>query len=90
MKFMMPVPKNMTNGAMAIETTPTIVPKIWPTLTTLLFEAVLPQMGCHTLRVKMVDAELSTELNEDRIAPNMTAAKKPMSGLGSTFITSSG
>ena len=30
----------------------------------------------------MVDAELSTELNEDRIAPNRTAAKKPMTGLG--------
>ena len=43
-------------------------------------------MGCQTFRVKMVDAEFSTELNEDRIAPNITAAKKPISGLGSTFI----
>ena len=25
---------------------------------------------------------LSTELNEDRIAPNMTAAKKPSTGVG--------
>ena len=90
MKFIMPVPKNITNGAMAMETTPTIVPKIWPTLTTLLLEACLPQMGCQTFSVKIVDAEFSTELNEDRIAPNITAAKKPISGLGSTSITRSG
>ena len=90
MKFIMPVPKNITNGAMAMETTPTTVPKIWPTLTTLLLEACLPQMGCQTFSVKIVDAEFSTELNEDRIAPNITAAKKPISGLGSTFITRSG
>ena len=38
----------------------------------------------------MVDAELSTELNEDRIAPNRTAAKKPMTGLGTTAETSAG
>ena len=30
----------------------------------------------------MVLMELRNELNEDRIAPNMTAAKKPISGAG--------
>ena len=30
----------------------------------------------------MVDAEFSTELKEDRIAPNITAAKKPITGFG--------
>ena len=34
--------------------------------------------------VNMVEAEFSTELKEDRIAPNRTAAKKPMIGLGTT------
>ena len=33
-------------------------------------------------KVNMVDAEFSTELKEDRIAPNMTAAKKPITGFG--------
>ena len=35
--------------------------------------------------VNMVEAEFSTELKEDRIAPNRTAAKKPMIGLGTTL-----
>ena len=40
--------------------------------------------------VNMVLTELSTELNEDRIAPNMTAAKKPMTGCGTTRVMSVG
>ena len=32
--------------------------------------------------VNMVLTELRTELNEDRIAPNITAAKKPITGFG--------
>lgn len=35
----------------------------------------------------MVDAEFSTELKEDRIAPNITAAKKPRIGFGITCAT---
>ena len=38
----------------------------------------------------MVAAEFSTELNEERIAPNRTAAKKPMIGFGTTAETSAG
>ena len=38
----------------------------------------------------MVDAEFSTELKEDRIAPNITAAKKPRIGFGITCATSIG
>lgn len=38
----------------------------------------------------MVDAEFSTELKEDRIAPNNTAAKKPMTGFGTTAETRAG
>lgn len=87
---MMPVPKYITNGAIAIATTPTTVPKIWPIFTTLFVSAFLPQIGCQIFSVKMVEAEFSTELNEDRIAPNITAAKKPISGLGRTSITSIG
>ena len=40
--------------------------------------------------VNMVFTELSTELNEDRIAPNITAAKKPMTGWGTTRVISAG
>ena len=38
----------------------------------------------------MVEAEFSTELKEDRIAPNMTAAKKPMTGFGTISEISAG
>ena len=38
----------------------------------------------------MVDAEFRTELKEDRIAPNITAAKKPRIGFGITCATSIG
>ena len=38
----------------------------------------------------MVDAEFRTELNEDRIAPNITAAKKPMTGFGTISEMSAG
>ena len=89
-KFIIPVPKFMTNGAIAMATTPTIVPNTWPVFTTFCVLAFLPQIGCHTFSVKMVEAEFRTELNEDKIAPNMTAAKKPISGFGIISITSNG
>ena len=40
--------------------------------------------------VNIVSTEFSTELNEDRIAPSITAAKKPISGAGTTCETSCG
>ena len=53
-----------------------------PTLTHCISEAFGLMAVRYRSRVNMVDAELSTELNEDRIAPNITAAKKPSSGFG--------
>lgn len=40
--------------------------------------------------MNIVDTEFSTELNEERMAPNMTAVKKPSTGLGITYDTSIG
>ncbi len=38
----------------------------------------------------MVEAEFSTELKEDKIAPNMTAAKNPITGLGMMAVIRAG
>ena len=53
-----------------------------PTLTHLVSEAFGLMDERYRSKVNMVDAEFSTELKEDRIAPNMTAAKKPITGFG--------
>lgn len=75
---MMPVPKYMTKGEMKMATIPTIRPKYLPTFTVFSASASLPQIGCQISSAKMVEEEFSTELKEDRIAPNITAAKNPI------------
>ena len=67
---------------MAIEARHRIMPKRLAVLISCSSERCFFEIAGNTSSENNVIELLSTELNEDRIASNMTAAKKPSTGVG--------
>ena len=65
-------------------------PKVWPTLTTFVSGAFLLIWALYMSKPKIVTEEFRAPLNELKIAPNSTAAKKPTILAGNTCFTSVG
>ena len=80
----------LTTGAMQMEMIASTMPKRLPMRTRYASEAFGLNSGRCRSSVYRVMQELSAELNDERIAPNRTAAKKPSSGFGIMVIISVG
>ena len=78
----MPTGRYSRNGAIIMDARHSTMPKRFAMVISCASVRFLLEITGRMSRVNSVMELFSTELNEDRIAPNMTAAKKPSTGVG--------